>query len=239
MVSLVQPQGTLNPPMVNPIQLQGLLNPPMVNTVQPTPTTSHAGPNSTSRSTQPTPTSNYDNPISTPRTTLPVPLPRLSLKHLIWMYFLLCFHFYVMYFLAEYNTPFLAMIVLLPIIILITSCTICWIGTPTITNQRKKCYNKSFTLNEKSYVEKRKDDKPSREQSNEQVPLDRLSTTISISTLTTIRAFFFAFFIYERQFDFIDHLPIESLLMRIMLATVFRVQFSLIIVSAYTAIKTS
>lgn len=147
------------------------------------------------------------------------------------MYFLLCFPFYVMCFLAEYNTPFLAMIVPLPIIILITSCTNCWIGTPNIIKQRKKCYNKSCPLNEKSHVEKREDDKPSREQSNEQVHLDRFSTTISFPALTTIRAFFFVFFMYECKFDFIDHLPIESLLMRIMFTTVFRVQFSLIIVA--------
>lgn len=42
--------------------------------------------------------------------------------------------------------------------------------------------------------------------------------------------FLLAFFLYEYYFDVVYHLPIESLSLRIMLATIFKVQFSLIII---------
>ena len=68
---------------------------------------------------------------------------------------------------------------------------------------------------------------------NEQIICDEDSEDISISILAFIKALLCILIIYECQFNFIEHQPFGSLLCRGILATVLRVQCSLIIISMH------
>ena len=68
---------------------------------------------------------------------------------------------------------------------------------------------------------------------NEQIINDEDSEDICISILTFIKALLFIFIPYECQFNFIEHQPFGSLLCRGILATILRVQCSLIIISMH------
>ena len=63
--------------------------------------------------------------------------------------------------------------------------------------------------------------------SNEQVQLGEKSADTCTSTLTLIRVILCVVFIYECYFDLIDHLPIETFSVRVVIAVIFRVQSSL------------
>ena len=68
---------------------------------------------------------------------------------------------------------------------------------------------------------------------NKQILCDEESENICISILTLIQALLCIFILYECQFGFTEHLPFGSLLCRGILATVLRVQCSLIIISMH------
>ena len=68
---------------------------------------------------------------------------------------------------------------------------------------------------------------------NEQIICDEDSEGICISILAFIKALLCIFIIYECQFNFIEHQPFGSLLCRGILATILRVQCSLIIISMH------
>lgn len=118
------------------------------------------------------------------------------------------------------------MILPLPIIIIITSFSICLTNISQPVKKGQKCYLKSS--NDEIYKVKLLQN-----HSNEQGDMGELSPKTCISIHTHMEIFFLAVFLYECYFDFVCHLPIESLLLRIILATIFRVQFSLIIISTY------
>lgn len=68
---------------------------------------------------------------------------------------------------------------------------------------------------------------------NEEIIDDEDSEDICISILTYIKALLCILILYECQFNFIEHQPFGSLLCRGILATVLRVQCSLIIISMH------
>jgi len=68
---------------------------------------------------------------------------------------------------------------------------------------------------------------------NEQIIHEEDSDNICISFITFIKALLCTLILYESQFNFIEHQPFGSLLCRGILATVFRVQCSLLIISMH------
>ena len=64
---------------------------------------------------------------------------------------------------------------------------------------------------------------------NAQIPSDQHQAHMSISVLTIIKVILCVFLVYECHFNFIEHLPLGSLLFTGILATVVRVLCSLII----------
>ena len=143
----------------------------------------------------------------------------LSMSKLFCIYLQICFPFYVLIGLAESQTAFLAMILPLPIIIIITSFSICLTNISQSVKKGQKCSLKS--KNDEIYK-----DKLSQDHSIEQGDMGKLSSKTCISIHTHMKIFLPAFFMYECYFDSVYHLPIESLLLRIIIATIFRVQFS-------------
>ena len=93
------------------------------------------------------------------------------------------------------------------------------------TDKTEEKSNKQFQENNLSVNTK--------DELNEQIINDEDSEDICISILTFIKALLFIFIPYECQFNFIEHQPFGSLLCRGILATVLRVQCSLIIISMH------
>ena len=94
---------------------------------------------------------------------------------------------------------------------------------------------KQITLKKKSNKQIQEDKLSSNNEDelNEPIICDEDSEGICISILAFIKAFLCILIIYECQFNFIEHQPFGSLLCRGILATVLRVQCSLIIISMH------
>ena len=74
---------------------------------------------------------------------------------------------------------------------------------------------------------------PQQENVQEPEELGQESADTCTSTLTLFRVILCLMLLYEYHFDFIDHLPIHSCSHRLVLAVIYRVQSSLIILSMY------
>jgi len=95
------------------------------------------------------------------------------------------------------------------------------------TDKTEKKSNKQ--IQEKKLSSNNEDELPV----NEQIISDEDSEDICISILTFIKVLLCILILYECQFNFIEHQPFGSLLCRGILATVLRVQCSLIIISMH------
>ena len=118
---------------------------------------------------------------------------------------------------------------LLPFPILITTAlfSVCFLDMSHPANdQNNQCKKEK---NEKS----NKQSVNIKDELNEEIIDDEDSEDICMSILTYIKALLCILILYECQFNFIEHQPFGSLLCRGILATVLRVQCSLIIISMH------
>ena len=150
---------------------------------------------------------------------------------------MLCFPFFLLFVLAETNICFLAMILPFPIIITIASLSVCFLDLSYPESSKQNSGPATDNTDEKLNRKIQTDD-PTR---NPESPCCQTNQTINesceegkcTSILTFVQAMILIFLLYECYFDLIVHLPIGSLLFCGTLATAFRVQCSLILISLH------
>ena len=155
---------------------------------------------------------------------------------LFLLYLQLCFPFFLLVALAECDIVFLAMIIPFPILITTVLFSVCLIDIshPANSGQHNhNCKTDDTEKNSKTQMQENKLSLNNEDELNEQIICDEDSEDISISILAFIKALLCILIIYECQFNFIEHQPFGSLLCRGILATVLRVQCSLIIISMH------
>ena len=111
--------------------------------------------------------------------------------------------------------------------------SVCFIDMSQAANDGKNNHKGKTDNTEKKSNKKIQEDKLSsnnEDELNEKITCDEDSEDICISILGFIKIFLCILIIYECQFNFIEHQPFGSLLCRGILATVLRVQCSLIII---------
>ena len=108
-------------------------------------------------------------------------------------------------------------------------------GNKQKQNSHLKTRPNDHELSQDNVDRKKQQENELPQQQNVQEPeeLGHESADTCTSTLTLFRVILCLMLLYEYHFDFIDHLPIQACSHRLVLAVIFRVQSSLIILSMY------
>ena len=108
-------------------------------------------------------------------------------------------------------------------------------GNKQKQNSHLKTRPNDHELSQDNVDRKKQQENELPQQQNVQEPeeLGQESADTCTSTLTLFRVILCLMLLYEYHFDFIDHLPIQACSHRLVLAVIFRVQSSLIILSMY------
>ena len=169
-----------------------------------------------------------------------------AIPYLFWIYLQLCIPGFVLFVLAQTNAHFLAMTLPFPMIVLfsIPVTHISHTGNKKKQNSHLKTKNISTNDSPNAQIENQElsqDDVDRKKQQENELPqqqnvqepeeLGQESADTCTSTLTLFRVILCLMLLYEYHFDFIDQLPISSCSHRLVLAVIFRVQSSLIILS--------
>ena len=158
-----------------------------------------------------------------------------SVTTLFLLYLQLCSPFFLLLTLAQCDIDFLAVILPFPILITTALFSVCFIDMshPPNDDQNNHCKTDKTHNNSNKQTQENKLSSNNEDDLNEQIIHDEDSDNICISVLTFIKALLCLLILYECQFNFIEHQPFGSLLFRGILATVLRVQCSLIIISMH------
>ena len=154
---------------------------------------------------------------------------------LFLLYLQLCFPIFILVTLAQCDIVFLAVILPFPILITTALYSVCFIDMSHPANDDQNIHCKTDKTEEKSnkQIQENKLSSKNKDELNEHIIRDEDSEDICISILTFIKALLCILILYECQFNFIEHQPFGTLLCRGILATVLRVQCSLIIISMH------
>ena len=147
--------------------------------------------------------------------------------NIIFVIFTALLSFFLLVTLAQCDIVFLAMLLPFPILITTALFSVCFLDMSHPANdQNNQCKKEKNQKSNKQSVN-------IKDELNEEIIDDEDSEDICMSILTYIKALLCILILYECQFNFIEHQPFGSLLCRGILATVLRVQCSLIIISMH------
>lgn len=151
------------------------------------------------------------------------------------LYLQLCFPFFLLVSLTQCDNVFFAMIFPFPILMTTALFSVCFIDMSHPANDNQNNHCKKDITEEKSNQQFKENNLSvnTKDELNEEIINDEDSEDVCISVLTFIKALLCILILYECQFNFIEHQPFGSLLCRGILATVLRVQCSLIIISMH------